>query len=195
MGLTLPLKWQVLQTRAQAFLAPLFPAAALAQQELTIVPKFPVTVYKSVQEITRATATLKFTPEWLDQIRHPTFMQQAILRHPELSGDCDCFAAYWCVALDKSGLADEQWFATAFWVDDKTKKIEGHAVCVYRVGDKWWYAGNWNRCAPIAIDSQTAWIWDFERVTSYKPFTGTMWKASGSKLDTMILGESCAVRR
>ena len=192
----IPLKWQKLGIRAYGLLAPLFPVPALAQQEVTYRQASPVTRYKSIAELTKATATLTWTSDpWngkLDLIKHPTYMQEAIDKHPLNAGDCDCFAAYMCVALDKSQLSDEQWFATAYWVDND-QKIQGHAVCVYRVKEDWFYIGNWNQCRPIPLTAKTAYIWDFERVLGHKVFSATMWRASGTPRDSLALGECIRV--
>lgn len=197
MALKIPLRLKVLGARLGAVFAPLFPVQALAQQAVFYKSGFPVPRYKSIKEITDATAKLRWTEDpWngkLDVIKHPTFMQQAIEKHPDYAGDCDDFAAYWCVALDKSALADEQWFACGLWVDPKTQEIAGHAVCVFRVKDKWWYAGNWNQCVPLEINCSTGWFWDFEKVMNVKVFTARMWRAYGTKDDSLMLDRSIAV--
>lgn len=180
-----------------AVVAPFFPLPMLAQQQVFYKEGFHLPVYKSIQEITEALATLTWTEDPLggriDVVKHPTFMQQALERHQSYADDCDGFAAYWCVALDKAQLADEQWFACANWVDKKTQEITGHAVCVFRVKDKWFYAGNWNRCVPIPIDSMPAYCWDFEKRLNIKVITASMWRAYGLKDDSLLLDRSINV--
>jgi hypothetical protein len=196
-ALKLPLSVKILGARLGGLFGPFFPISAIAQQALTFCDGFSVPIYKSITEITRATATLTWTADpWngkLDLIRHPSAMQQAIERHPTVSGDCDDFAAYDIVALHKSCLAEEEWLACALWVDPKTQEITGHAVCVFQVEDKWFYIGNWNKCVPIQIDSKTAYIWDLERRTGQRIVTATMWRAWGTKNDSLMLDECIRV--
>lgn len=195
----IPLNLQIASNRLGLIFAPLFGVQAKIEQSVFYKDGFRVPVYKSIDQVTAATAKLKWTADpWdgkLDVIKHPTFMQQAIEQHPDYAGDCDDFAAYWCVALAKSKLADEQWFASGLWVDKNKNEIAGHAVCVFRTGDKWFYAGNWNSCVPIPVASSTAWVADMETRASTKIFSAVMWAASGASDDTLLLNRSVVARR
>jgi len=194
-----PLPLQVLSTRLSGLAAPLLPVATIAQQLPFYRDKFPVHVYGSIAELTAATATLTWTEDpWdgnLDVVKHPTFMQEAIAQHPDFAGDCDDHTAYDCVALHKSKLADEQWFATVMWLDNKTKSVEGHAVCVFRVKDRWFYMGNWNRCVPIPLHDRTTWVCDVEQRTGCRAITASMWRAYGTVNDSMMLDRCVSVKR
>jgi hypothetical protein len=196
MGLKLPSVLQKLGRQISTLATPVLSFPARIQQTVSYRDGFPVTTYKSIADITAATAKLQWTSDpWhgkLDIIKHPTFMEEAIHRHPNYAGDCDDYAAYWCVALEKAKLADEQWFATGFWLADG--KIAGHAVCVFRCGDRWYYAGNWNNSVPIEIDSRTAWVDDMGKRASSKVFAASMWVASRASDDALLLSRPTIVR-
>jgi hypothetical protein len=193
---SLPLGWQVASARIGARLAPLYGVPSMAQQAAFYRDAFPVAHYVTIPEITAATSRLKWTEDpWhgkLDLIKHPTFMEEAIQRHPDYAGDCGSFAGYWCVALRKNALADECWWSTGYWVSGG--KIVGHAVCVFRTGDQWFHAGNWNGCRPVPIDGPTGYVQDFEKTTGCPVFTATMWRASGLPDDTLALDRAQVVR-
>ena len=201
MAFKVPLSMQLLGLKANTVLCaitPVYRGGVLVEQAVFYKEGFPVAKYESIEKLTAASATLKWVSDpWngkLDVVKHPTFMEEAIQKHPDYAGDCDDFAAYWCVALCKNKLADEQWFSYALWVDDK-KEITGHAVCVFRTGDKWFYAGNWNNSVPIPVVSRDAWVKDIEQRVSKKVVAAAMYSASGAKDDTMVLGGRSIVVR
>jgi hypothetical protein len=134
--------------------APLWSISMMVTQFITKT-KHPVTVYSSIEEITKATYPLKWVSDpWngkLDVVYSPTKMQEAIDLHPDNAGDCDDFAAYWCCALLKSKLVSEVWMGAATWSNG------GHAVCVYRVGEKWFWVGNWRHGVPFEVPAGSAW--------------------------------------
>jgi hypothetical protein len=162
-------------------------AAMRAGQEATKRPESTVKVYPNIAEITAATSKLRWTEDpWqgkLDVIKHPTFMQEALDKHPDYAGDCDDFAAYWLAALRKGKLADVEklYFAAALWEDG------GHAVASYRDLDgSWWWAGNWNRCVPLPT-TEYGWI-DGIKSRINKP----LWVAGRIKV-TGLLGDDTVV--
>jgi hypothetical protein len=174
---------------------PLGQAAIYAGQMPFYRSNFPVPVYPSIEAITKATAPLKWTEDpWngkLDVVKHPTFLQEAIEKHPDYADDCDGFAAYWAVALRKSNLADECWFAYSLWAGDKPS---GHAVCVFRTGQSWFYVGNWNRCVPIPIASKDAWVDDIAARMNIPATVAARYRASADPRDTMVLDEYVVVK-
>lgn len=187
--------------RLQARLPALPPSSSLGQL-VTLRDAFPVETYATVGRLSHALGTLTWTPDPfkgnLDIIKHPTFMQEAIARHPEQSGDCDDYAAYSCVALLKSGLAGAVRFCTATWVDEKKDTIESHAICVYRDTDAWrWsWIGNWNRCQPIECgSSEDGWLVQLEARAGCKVFIATSYPASIGAHDTMLLERGRYLRR
>lgn len=135
--------------------------------------------YKTPDEIRDDLKLLKWTEDpfggKLDVIKHATFMKQAMIKNPGHSGDCDDFANYYIATLLKSGIVkspSDVMFDFFYWYkDDSTKqnKISGHAVCVFKYKDNWWWAGNWNRCQPMKIgpalsDAKA----EFEKYLGYK---------------------------
>lgn len=193
----MPLSMQVLGAKLSTRLSPFYGIPLMAQQAAFYRDAFPVARYQDIPGITAATSKLRWTEDpWhgkLDLVKHPTWMEEAIQRHPEYSGDCGSFTGYWCVALNKNKLADEIYWASAFWVT-KQQKIVGHAVCVFRTGDQWFHAGNWNGCKPVPIDGPTGYVQDFEKTTGCKVITATMWRASGLPDDTLALDVARVVR-
>ncbi len=198
MAVKLPLSLQVLGTRFGVLFSPLLRVPATVSQAVTYIDGFKVAKYSSISELTAATSKLRWTKDpWngkLDIIKHPTFMQQAIEQHPDFSGDCDDFAAYDCVALAKNKLADEQWFASALWVDAKSNTITGHAICVYRVGTEWFHIGNWNKCVPMPLQSKTSWMQEIELLRDVNVITAVMYQAFATKDDSLALGKVKVVR-
>lgn len=129
-----------------------FPAAAMLSQQLTLPAGVEIPIYTSTQAITDDQKKLTWTEDprggKLDVVKHPRFMAQAILSHPDYSGDCDDFTAHWCASLKKGKLADEIYHACCLWKDG------GHAVCVFKKDDKWFWSSNWNGCAPINLPTR-----------------------------------------
>lgn len=61
-------------------------------------------------------------------------------------GDCDEYAAFACTVLLWRSI-----FLSVQWFDPKKKgfgKFQGHNVCVYFYGRKWWHIGNWGKRGP-----------------------------------------------
>lgn len=71
----------------------------------------------------------------LDTLTHPTRVQKRINENARGFEDCDGHAAYWCVSLLKSGLAQRAWFAFYQMEHNESGKISGHAVCVFQDGN------------------------------------------------------------
>lgn len=197
----LPLSLQVLARRAAAafgpLLSPLTSGYFLTSQEVTRQPAFPVAKYKQISEITAACRQLTWTQDpldgKLDHVRHPTYMQRAINERWRRSGDCDEFAAYWAAALMKNSLADEVWYGTAMWASGD--KIVGHAICVYRVDDTWYWAGNWKNCNPIvAGELREGWIAGMEAILGTRVFAAAMWPLALRGDDTLLFGKQRIIR-
>lgn len=166
-------------------------------QEITRKPNSPVTIYKSIQEITEATSKLKWTEDpWsgkLDLIKHPTFMQESINSHPEYSGDCDDFAAYWCAALLKSNLSNEVYIGICFY--NKGNENSGHACCVYKYDNKWFWVSNWKKCEPIEINTNKDFAKSMVEYSGLKNFLNAylikMNKITST--DTLIFGDTVLI--
>lgn len=132
----------------------------LLTSSFSIIPK-----YNSVQEITDSISKIKWTADpfngKLDIVKHPTYIQEAIDQHNDLSGDCDDFAVYWIAALLKSGIVKspkDLFMGIALWASKDKKTLTGHAVCVYKINDQWFWVSNWNRSIPFSIQNQNDWI-------------------------------------
>lgn len=99
-----------------------------------------VKYYKSYSGIVEA---IDYGRDWrsdplkgvLDVVTHPTRFQdrlnEATPGVKDKIGDCDDHAAYWCVALLKSGLAAKAWFSFYQMRNKTTGKVGGHVVCVF----------------------------------------------------------------
>lgn len=195
----IPLGVQILGARLGTYFADLNNFPSVTSQMVTFKDDSPVAKYAAIHEITTATRTLRWTEDpWngkLDVIKHPTFLQQAIKFHPAYAGDCDDYAAYWCAALTKNKLALEVWFASGMWVKTDKSGLTGHAICVYRTAEGWFWVSNWNGCTPYAIPSRVAWVQDMERVSNKKLITALMAPATIDRNDTIFFGPHHVVRR
>lgn len=73
-----------------------------------------------------------------DFMSHPRKVEAKLVANKRI-GDCDDHAIYWAVALLKSGLSQEVYFAIYQAVDAEGRRF-GHAVCVFRYQGAWYYA-------------------------------------------------------
>jgi hypothetical protein len=133
-----------------------------ATQLLTYSPNYKIPQYNSITQIQEATSKLKWTTDpWdgkLDIVKHSTFMQEAIEKHPDYSGDCDDFANYWVASILKNNLAKNVYVGFGFWRGRLPKDIVGHACCVFEKDNKWYWVSNWYSCEPQEIGNSSGWI-------------------------------------
>ena len=198
----LPLSMQVAALRASTYVPTpfnLWAVPSLAAQMVTYREKFPVARYKNVAALTAAMAPLWWIEDFwngkLDVLKHPTFMQEAMAVHPTYADDCDGYAAYSCVALLKSRIADEVYFGSAQWVDPKKNELAGHAVCVYRDPLGWHWIGNWNACKPYD-GLRDQWVTQMEQaLKGPKILVAQQFEAILGPNDTLLLGKRRVLRR
>lgn len=135
-------------------------AAIMAQQAVTKKPNSPVRVYGTIAELSEYLRKLTWTEDlWggkLDVIKHATFMQEALDKHPAYSGDCGDYAAYAIVSLRKGKLAEDPHFGFALWEEDGT--LQGHMCCVFMKEGSWWWLSNWHNCIPQRIENVYGWV-------------------------------------
>lgn len=198
----IPLGLKVTAMKASTWIpAPLNAAWAVpsvASQMVTYRDHYPVKIYKNVTDLSDALRTLTWTEDpWngqLDVIKHPTWMQEALERHSNYAGDCDDYAAYAAIALLKSSLADEVYFASAHWVDRKLDDVVGHAVCVYRDSTGWHWIGNWNGCRPYDC-VRDGWVGDLEKIIKTSVVVAQQWEVTRESHDSILFGRKRVLRR
>lgn len=123
---------------------------------------------------------------FFDFAAHPSRMQRRINSNNEEFGDCDDHAVYWAAALLLFNLADEVYIASV--QGQHAGGNVGHAVCVFRKGDRWYYA-DYNR--PYAIGSKWEYADNYmSRRTDGVAFASYMVRVLSSKPDgTLKLGK------
>jgi len=95
---------------------------------------------------------------FLDVAMNPRKFQAHINAGAKKFGDCDDYALYWATTLLKSGLADKAYMGTV-WYENRDKKGEGHAVCVFeKEGDTYW--ADYGMPHKIAAGDEWAWAKD-----------------------------------
>ena len=107
----------------------------------------------------------------LDVLTHPTRIQWRLDNGKRKVEDCDGHAAYWCVALLKSGLAKRVWFSI-YQMRKIDGRFGGHAVCVYedQFGRLWWcdYGAPRMLEADLPIKALDGWEWAITSARGYK---------------------------
>lgn len=107
----------------------------------------------------------------LDVLTHPTRVQWRLDNGKRKIEDCDGHAAYWCVALLKSGLAKRAWFCF-FQMRKIDGSFGGHAICMYEdaFGVLWWcdYGPPLMLQGELPTSALEGWEWAVMSAKGYK---------------------------
>lgn len=169
---------------------------------LTKSRKYPVKVYRSIEEITKS---LKYGKNYRkdtflefesDHLSHPTLLQKRV-EEDTAFGDCDDYAIYLCTAIKKSNLAEKVWIGFYSMVGDPQHNgsitRQAHAICLFadHNGDIYWC--DYHR--PKKIEQIKDFMYKSAEVYNSEPICGVITLIKDIKQDdTPVFGVSTVLK-